>query len=171
VRTLIGSLLLCLGVLSAPAQEQEKKLVDRLLKPDLTLQNAAQGKQFHARSNRIEKQVPLRSFYIPEKSLMKTFQGEREYVANTVTSPRFRYGSAVANVTAPYELPTTAERYRSMTAALPKEAPGSGRVMTVSNSSETNRPFLGRGKSQKALSQKDTPLTIDQVRELLNKNK
>jgi hypothetical protein len=34
-----------------------------------------------------------------------------------------------------------------------------------------NRPFLGKGKSQKALNQHDTPLTIDQVRELLNKNK
>ena len=34
-----------------------------------------------------------------------------------------------------------------------------------------NRPFLGRGKSQEALSARDTPLTIDQVRELLNKNK
>ena len=34
-----------------------------------------------------------------------------------------------------------------------------------------NRPFLGRGKSQKALNAQDTPLTIEQVRELLNKNK
>ena len=33
------------------------------------------------------------------------------------------------------------------------------------------RPFLVQGKSQKALSQQDKPLTIDQVRELLNKNK
>lgn len=34
-----------------------------------------------------------------------------------------------------------------------------------------NRPFLGQGKSQKALSAGKQPLTIDQVRELLNKNK
>src|ERR1022692_4651115 len=34
-----------------------------------------------------------------------------------------------------------------------------------------NRPFLGQGKSQKALSTQDKPLTIEQVRELLNKNK
>lgn len=32
-------------------------------------------------------------------------------------------------------------------------------------------PFLDRGKSQKALSARDKPLTIEQVRELLNKNK
>jgi len=34
-----------------------------------------------------------------------------------------------------------------------------------------NRPFLGQGKSQKALSAQDTPLTLEQVRELLNKSK
>ena len=34
-----------------------------------------------------------------------------------------------------------------------------------------NRPFLGEGKSQKSLNQQNAPLTIDQVRELLNKNK
>ena len=34
-----------------------------------------------------------------------------------------------------------------------------------------NRPFLGQGKSQKALHAQERPLTIDEVRELLNKNK
>jgi hypothetical protein len=34
-----------------------------------------------------------------------------------------------------------------------------------------NRPFLDQGKSQKALSRQNPPLTIEQVRELLNKNK
>ena len=49
-------------------------------------------------------------------------------------------------------------------------APESGRSVAV-GSFAGNRPFLGRGKSQKALSARDTPLTIEQVRELLNKNK
>ena len=34
-----------------------------------------------------------------------------------------------------------------------------------------NRPFLGKGKSQKSLHAQDKPLTIEQVRELLNKSK
>jgi hypothetical protein len=33
------------------------------------------------------------------------------------------------------------------------------------------RPFLDKGKSQKSLSQPSKPMTIDEVRELLNKNK
>jgi hypothetical protein len=35
----------------------------------------------------------------------------------------------------------------------------------------TNRPFLVQGKSQKVLDQQKPSLTIEQVRELLNKNK
>jgi hypothetical protein len=35
----------------------------------------------------------------------------------------------------------------------------------------TNRPFLVQGKSQKVLDQQKPTLTIEQVRELLNKNK
>lgn len=34
-----------------------------------------------------------------------------------------------------------------------------------------SRPFVLQGKSQKSLSAQDHPLTIDEVRELLNKNK
>jgi hypothetical protein len=33
------------------------------------------------------------------------------------------------------------------------------------------RPFLDKGKSPKSLERKNTPMTIEQVRELLNKNK
>ena len=35
----------------------------------------------------------------------------------------------------------------------------------------SNRPFLDKGKSQKSLHALDKPLTIEQVRELLNKSK
>ena len=35
----------------------------------------------------------------------------------------------------------------------------------------SNHPFLGQGKSQKALNTRKPPLTIEQVRELLNKNR
>jgi hypothetical protein len=41
----------------------------------------------------------------------------------------------------------------------------------ASRSFAGNRPFLDKGKSQKALDRKNPPLTIEQVRELLNKNK
>ena len=34
-----------------------------------------------------------------------------------------------------------------------------------------NRPFLGEGTRQEILSQEDKPLTIDEVRELLNKSR
>jgi hypothetical protein len=49
-------------------------------------------------------------------------------------------------------------------------APQSGKKV-ASGAYAGNRPFLDEGKSQKSLSRKNEPLTIEQVRELLNKNK
>ena len=51
-----------------------------------------------------------------------------------------------------------------------RDMPGSGKKV-ASSEFTGSRPFLDKGKSQKAISQHDTPLTIEQVRELLNKNK
>ena len=48
-------------------------MLDRLLKPDTTLQNAAQSKKFVADKRSIGKQVVVNSFYVPEKSLTKQY--------------------------------------------------------------------------------------------------
>ena len=55
------------------------------------------------------------------------------------------------------------------TASGVRGAPQSGQKIT-SRAYAGNRPFLDEGKSQQSLNQKNAPLTIDQVRELLNKN-
>ena len=47
---------------------------------------------------------------------------------------------------------------------------GNDRAIATGNFTNS-RAFLDKGKSQKALSQQSKPLTIEQVRELLNKNK
>jgi hypothetical protein len=51
-----------------------------------------------------------------------------------------------------------------------RNAPQSDKKAASREYSE-NRPFLDQGKSQKSLNRQNAPLTIDQVRELLNKNK
>ncbi|MBA2744260.1 MAG: hypothetical protein H0U43_08155, partial [Chthoniobacterales bacterium] len=45
------------------------------------------------------------------------------------------------------------------------------KAVATSEFDDARRPFLVQGKSQKSLSAKDEPLTLEQVRELLNKNK
>jgi hypothetical protein len=170
VRRLIILLPLAFSLSVARAQEQERKLLDRLLKPDTTLQNAAQNKKFVADKRSIDKHAVVNSFYVPEKSLAKQYAAERKFSAKEFAAHHFRDGEIAATVRA------RAQRLQQV------DVSSAAGTLAVRNSSENgkkiatsefagSRPFLGRGKSQKALSQQDTPLTIDQVRELLNKNK
>ena len=161
-------LTLCL-IAGASAQEQEKKLIDRLLKPDTSLQNSMQEKQFVARGSTISKQARTKSFHVPARPVEKNFAAgsfrTREF--GTKTS---RYQNAQARLTprtkvAKVDVPYSTTSYRDVEPA--REA---GKAAEVPDFSGT-RPFLIEGKSQKSLSRQDRPLTIDQVRELLNKNK
>src|SRR5207237_6548099 len=60
--------------------------------------------------------------------------------------------------------------YPTQSARGPRDAPQSDKKV-ASHAYAENRPFLDQGKSQKSLNRQNAPLTIDQVRELLNKNK
>lgn len=62
-------------VLMASAQEQERKLVDRLLKPDTALQNSEQGKKFTAGGSVEARSTSPKSFYLSEE---KFGQGLRQ---------------------------------------------------------------------------------------------
>jgi hypothetical protein len=170
VRRLIIFLSLAVSVSVAHAQVQEGRLLDRLLKPNTTLQNGAQNKRFVVDGKSVGKQAAVNSFYVPEKSLAKQYGGEREFSAKGFAAHHFRDGEIAATVRARAQLVKKADVDSATGALAVRNASESGKKMATSEFSG-NRPFLDRGKSQTALSQHDTPLTIDQVRELLNKNK
>ena len=75
VWTLLTAALCC-----AHAQDQEKKLVDRLLKPDMTLQNDAQNKKFVGDgSASINKRANVGTFFVHRKPHSKNFGGTRDF--------------------------------------------------------------------------------------------
>ena len=154
----------------ASAQEQENKLVNRILKPNVSLANPAQNKMFRTGSASLEKQAPVKTFYLPEKSLARPFYGEREFASKQFAAQHFRTGDSAAylvpHLAATKEHSSTGEIFRFAGRSIP-----TGSDIASTSSFSGSRPFLGRGKSQKALSAHDTPLTIEQVRELLNKNR
>ena len=124
--------LICLTTATSLArgQEQENKLVDRLLRPDMTLGNSAQNKKFAAvEGTSVDRKFVAKSFYAGEETSPKRFGGLRDFFARTFGGRKF------------------------------------------SRSDTGSRPFLGQGTRQKILSQQDKPLSIDEVRELLNRNK
>jgi hypothetical protein len=168
VRFLSGVLVLALSVCVARAQEQEHKLLDRLLRPNSALQNTAQNKTFVAGGASSGTAVLANSFYIPPNALSKSYSAEREFSVREFMARHFRDGDVKAPARSRLNL---IERDYPINAAnIARDASENGRTTSVSEF-QGSRSFLDQGKSQKSLSTQNPPMTIEQVRELLNKNK
>ena len=170
VRVLVTSCVVILAcIASTGAQEQERKLMDRLLKPNMALQNSQGEKQFAAVGSTTTKQAPTKEFYVRKRAPEKGFFG-RLFRTKDFNTKNSRYGQMQASLPTRTEVAKVDVPYRTAAYRDVENARESGKAAAVSEFDGT-RPFLIQGKSQKALSQQDRPLTIDEVRELLNKNK
>jgi hypothetical protein len=167
---IVASMMLLAGVSAASAQEQERKLVDRILRPNMSLVNSEQNKQFGVSEISVSKRARPKNFYTPDRSLGKSFAAGRAFPSRQFAARHFRAGDTAANISARSHLAKSDLAYVVPAADFARVAPENGNSLAVAPFAGS-RPFLGRGKSQKALSARDTPLTIEQVRELLNKNK
>lgn len=170
VRMIALFLTLLASVWPISAQEPERKLVDRLLQPNMSLANPAQDKPFSATGASVDKRAPSKSFDLRKKSRTKSFAGERAFTAKQFATQSFVAADSSANTSTRSHLTKTGTVYFASAAEATRVAPESDARLAAATFAG-DRPFLGRGKSQKALSAQDTPLTIEQVRELLNKNK
>jgi hypothetical protein len=151
-------------VATARAQEQERKLVERLLEPNMKLENSQQNKQFTGAGAVTAKSASTRSFYVSNAKLTRTFAGTREFSSHSYSTSQFP--TRDANLPSP-------PRPRTF-ATVDARGISSARGTTATYNTRQfagNRPFLDRGKSQKALHTQNPPLSIDDIRELLNKNK
>lgn len=162
---------LCLGIIvigtSVFAQEQERKLVDRLLKPDMTLANGAQNKDFVGVREATAKAVTARQFGGVHQTAIKEYSGQRAFFAwlfgRTREFPRNRAASLSTRSDVPRKTFTTRE-------SPVREANDSQKSVTAKEYGGI-RPFVARGKSQKNLDAQHDQMSIDEVRELLNRNK
>ena len=147
------------------AQEQERKLVDRLLSPDQKLSNSDQNKKFSGGADAAPaRSVSTKTFYVSEKKLSKTFVADRQAPTSTFNTRSYTTKSATLPASPPMKGSETKKAADVSTNTYHTKK-------YATRDFAGNRPFLGEGKSQKALHQQDRPLTIDEVRELLNKNK
>lgn len=168
---LVAFLALLSSVSPAFAQKQETKLIDRLLRPNTALKNSEQDKKFVATGGTsFERRAPSRIFYAPEKTRPKSFPEERTFNAQQFAARHFRTGDTPANVATRTALTKDDRLVRTPPAPGIRPAPESATTAAVREFPD-NRTFLARGKSQKALQAYNRPLTIEQVRELLNKSK
>jgi hypothetical protein len=152
------------------AQDQEKKLVDRLLKPDMALQNDAQNKRFVGDgSASMNKRANVGTFFVHQKPQSKSF-GTRDFSTTQFYSQTYHGGRKANEASSQQTVANSKATYATQTARGVRDAPQSGKKV-ASREYAGNRPFLDQGTNQKSLNRKNEPLTIEQVRELLNKNK
>ena len=171
MRSLVALLTLLISTGTAVAQKQETKLIDRLLRPNTALANPAQNKKYAAQTAAtFDKQAASRSFYWSAKTLTKPFPGERTLTPRQFAARHFRLGDSVANLATRTELTRNDRMISTPAAPGIRSAPESNLSAPVREFAD-NRPFLGRGKNQKALQAYNRPLTLEEVRELLNKSK
>lgn len=169
VRKLLATCLFMICVSPMSAQEQERKLVDRLLKPDMTLQDSAQNKKFVADRTLVDKRAHVSTFYLQKKASGKNFSGTRDFSTQPFNDQRFNAAQGkTANISSRTAVPNS--RYTTSSAKRFNQVHDANKTRNT-NDFSGNRPFLGQGKSQKSLRRENPPLTIEQVRELLNKNK
>lgn len=150
------------------AQDQEGKLVDRLLRPNTELKNADQNKKFTADRASVNKQARVGTFYLERKNNSKTYENTRDFSATQFKSHSFD-SSGSGNSLLAARSTSAIRSYDTPTARVSVNLRDSHKETPTSNFAG-NRPFLEKGKSQKSLERKNPPMTIDQVRELLNKN-
>lgn len=155
----------------ASGQEQERKLVQRLLEPDMELKNDAQGKQFVAdHGGPMNKQASVGSFYVQKKKNPRTFTGTRDVATGQFHGKNFRGSKEAAAAKSEREIVNAHRDIATGNVRDVRPAHDTAKVVDGRDYSG-KRQFLERGKSQKSLDRQNPPLTIDQVRELLNKNK
>src|SRR6266404_6526463 len=90
VRKSVAAWLLVLAALPCVrGQDQERKLVDRLLKPEMTLQNDAQHKKFVSDGASMNKRATVGTFYVQKKSNQKSFSETGQFSTQEFNSQSF----------------------------------------------------------------------------------
>ena len=154
----------------AQAQQQERQLAQRLMEPDMKLGNDAQNKKFTADKSSVNKKANVNAFYVQQRQNSKQFSGSRQYSAREFNSRNFEQGDqpVARNISSQKAADWT---YSASGKTADTKAARDQNKTQASRNYAGNRPYLEKGKSQKSLSRKNRPMTIDEVRELLNKNK
>jgi len=160
--------------LCAQAQQQDKKLMDRIQRPDMQLGSPLQTKSFAgAQDLKIQSSAASnKTFGVAEASNLKVFQGSRSFFG--IKNPWFgqrTYDAKTADLTSRGGA-EIAKSYRVKETAVSSYS-ASARKANPSAAEVPLKPFLVPGEAQGAMQQISDKvrkeMTIDDVRELLNK--
>jgi hypothetical protein len=154
------------------AQEQEQRMMDRIMNPKVDQANPMGDKTFSGTA-----------FSAKKFDAGGEYRGVKAARTNEYTTRKFLgirnpwFGKKVFETDAARELTkyVLSDKEFASRAVESKAAPEEGREALQFDGEIDARQFLGRGKSQAALnqtySQGGAPLSLDEVRELLNRNR
>jgi hypothetical protein len=160
--------------LCALAQQQEKTLMDRIQRPDMQLGSPLQSKSYEGTSDLKIKSATASSktYAVAGSANLKEFQGSRSFLG--IKNPWFgerTYDAKTASLTTRGGGDLT-KSYRVEQAAVSSYS-ASTRSANPSKPEVPLKPFLVQGEAQGAMQQISDKvkkeMTIDDVRELLNK--
>ena len=136
----------------------------------MELHNKAQDKKFTASSSSIERRGTVGTFYLQPNRTEKSFADKRDYSSRQYVSHSFNSGSPTTAATQNRSANTTAQIETSAARDV-RGVHDANNAIASRDYADGQHQFTERGKSQKSLDRQNPTLTIDQVRELLNKNK
>lgn len=167
--------------LSAQAQEQERKLIDRVLKPDMELENTSFDVPFYggAKFEQGKEAAVVQEFRFEDRVNSKSFQ-TRDFVSSSYWAGDFKFDAKSA-VNGKSKASETAGTYDARSFAV-EEAREAGKVNEVRAYGESTKEF--RGKESRRMDKVIDPadqttggwrgnldvMSVDDVRDLLNKN-
>lgn len=166
----IALLLIFFGLTSAAfAQEQENQFLDRLLRPNMSASNPFGTKKFNAAHNAASgKEATTKLFYAREPVRQKEFSGTGNFFARLFHAADYpqQRGADLSTRSVHREYAST---FATQSSRMARRAPEEKNAYATSTF-VGQQSFVPHGKSQKALDQKRKQMTIDEVRELLNRN-
>jgi hypothetical protein len=163
---------LTISASSLQAQDQETKLIDRIMRPNMELANPAQNKKFLAvEGTSVDKKFEAKQFRASEKvTPAKSFWGARSFLSKAFGTGKFARAEAAANAKANADLAYASTQFQDKKSSLVRTS-AEGHETIRAHRYANSRPFLAKGTRQKQLSTQNRPMTIEEVRELLNTNR
>lgn len=155
----------------AYAQEQEHQMMDRIMRPNMSLSNPAQDRKFVAvEGTSIDRKFVAKGFYSGDEKSTKSFWGLRSFLSKVFGTEKSARSESAAKAKTNAETAFGSTPFATNKSALTHTSSQADKSSPVRDYAD-NRPFLAKGTRQQQLSEQNHALTIDEVRELLNKSK
>ncbi len=156
------------------AQEQERKLLDRIMHPNMELHAEGFSKPFETKASNRDRQANVRAFAFGHSANLKA--GDGAFHARSFNDGRgsFRTESfAVRRATAVDRPNPLGERSFAVGGFPVREDRAANLSANTHQYVDATKPYLVPGKRQDSIDdlRRQKNLTIDQVREILNKNR